>query len=144
MNNFIFIPQQEQYDCGIACLDMICRNHDLHVSRETLITWANYKFEGLTMQDISDALHNIGFITLGVNATIEQLTSDIQFPCIAHINENHFVIIFDQIEDRLFIADPAKSSYVISTKEFLKIWSGNILVFSIEERAKINYGKPHF
>lgn len=144
MNNFIFIPQKEQYDCGIACLDMICCNHDLHVTRETLINWANYKGEGLTMQDISDALYNIGFMTLGVNATIEQLTSDIEFPCIAHINENHFVIIFDQIEDNLFIADPAKCSYGISTKEFSKIWSGNILLFSIEKRAKINYGKPHF
>ena len=83
--------------------------------------------EGVSMQGISDAAEGIGFKTLGVKISFEQLKNRIPLPCILHWNQNHFVVCYDIKKRRngevdIYIADPASQKLVYKKEEFLKCW----------------------
>jgi len=46
------------------------------------------------MLGISDAAESIGFRTVAVRLSFEQLVSEAPFPCILHWNQNHFVVCY--------------------------------------------------
>jgi ABC-type bacteriocin/lantibiotic exporter with double-glycine peptidase domain len=47
------------------------------------------------MLGISEAAEQIGFRTIGVKISFEQLVKDVPFPCIVHWKQNHFVVVYD-------------------------------------------------
>ena len=47
------------------------------------------------MQGIAECAQYIGFDTIGMKMTFEQLAADGVFPCILHWNQNHFVVCYD-------------------------------------------------
>lgn len=64
------------------------------------------------MLGISDAAEYIGFRTLGVKISFEQLANDAVLPCILHWNQNHFVVCYDVKKNwhgnyKIYIADLA-------------------------------------
>ena len=119
--------QMEAMDCGPASLKMIAKHYGKSYSMQTLREHSFITHEGVSMQGISDAAEYIGFRTLGVRITFEQLTHDVPFPCILHWNQNHFVVCY-KIRRRkkgdvdIYIADPASKNVVYKKEEFLKCW----------------------
>lgn len=126
MNNFKHIEQQEENDCGIACLQMIFQSY---ANRDKIVKEAGYCGNGMTMKDISDTFAKFKIKSFGVQINTEKL-KHISLPVIAHVHEDHFVIVYDLIEDNLFIADPAREkTHTMQLVEFNKIWNGYVLVF---------------
>ena len=86
--------------------------------------------EGVSMLGISDAAESIGFRTVGVQISFQQLAEDALFPCILHWNQNHFVVCYgvDKCRRRsktvykIRIADPATQRVTLSREEFEKCW----------------------
>ena len=82
------------------------------------------------MLGISDAAESIGFRTVGVQISFQQLAEDALFPCILHWNQNHFVVCYgvDKCRRRgktvykIRIADPATQRVTLSREEFEKCW----------------------
>ena len=63
------------------------------------------------MLGISDAAESVGFRSIGVKLSVEQLCHEVPLPCILHWNQNHFVVLYD-VKRRgnrytFLIADPA-------------------------------------
>lgn len=91
--NLRFIAQHDQMDCGPACLAMVAsyygKKYDLNFFRDnTFITR-----HGVSLSGISHAAQEIGFETLTVKLTTERLKT-MPLPCIAHWNQNHFVVLY--------------------------------------------------
>lgn len=119
--------QVETMDCGPASLKMIAKYYGKSYTVQTLRERCFITREGVSMQGISDAAEYIGFRTLGVRMTLEQLANEAPLPCILHWNQNHFVVCYKikqkkNGDARIYIADPASQKLVYQKEEFLKCW----------------------
>lgn len=126
----MFFPhylQLDAMDCGPACLRMIAKHYGKHYSPQTLRERCFITREGVSMLGISDAAESIGFHTVGVRISFEQLVEDAVLPCILHWNQNHFVVCYRIKKHRngeydIHIADPASQKLRYTKEEFLKCW----------------------
>ena len=124
---FPFYSQQDVIDCGPSSLRMIAKYYGKYYSAQTLRERCFITREGVSMLGISDAAEAIGFRTVGVKITFEQLAEDVLLPCILHWNQNHFVVCYDIKKRRkgkytIYIADPASQRLKYTKEEFLKCW----------------------
>ena len=87
---FPYYSQHDAMDCGPACLRMIAKHYGRHYRLDTL-----------------RAAENIGFKTLGVHITAEQLKNDVPLPCIVHWKQCHFVVLYKIRKGVFYVADPA-------------------------------------
>jgi len=78
--------------------------------------------EGVSMLGISDAAEQIGFRTMGVRVTLEQLNTELPLPCILHWNQRHFVVCYKIKNGKYYIADPASKRLVYEKEEFEHCW----------------------
>ena len=74
------------------------------------------------MLGISDAAEQIGFRTMGVRVTLEQLNTELPLPCILHWNQRHFVVCYKIKNGKYYIADPASKRLVYEKEEFEHCW----------------------
>lgn len=126
LRSFPLYRQLDAMDCGPSCLRMISkyygRSYTLQVLRDKSFITKN----GVSMLGISDAAESIGFRTMAVRASFEQLLQDIKLPCILHWNQNHFVVLYDirgkKDNNSFFIADPAIGLTTYTEKELRKCW----------------------
>ena len=127
MNHFPHYQQLDAMDCGPSCLRMIAKYYGKTYSLQTLREWSFITREGVSLLGVSDAAEHIGFRTIGVKTSFEQLSNEAKLPCILHWNQNHFVVCYDIKKRRnenvdIYIADPASRKLVYKKEEFLKCW----------------------
>lgn len=121
-----FYIQYDAMDCGPTCLRIIAAYYGKAYPLDTLREMCYLSKEGVSLLGISEAAEKIGFRTIGVQITIEQLKSKISFPCIIHWEQKHFVVLY-QIEEKrkktfFYVADPASGGTQYSQQEFIKYW----------------------
>ena len=125
--NFPHYLQLDAMDCGPSCLRMVAKYYGKSYSLQTLRERCFITREGVSMLGISDAAEYIGFRTIGVRISFDQLTKEANLPCILHWNQNHFVVCYrikchKNGEVDLYIADPASKRLIYHKDEFLKCW----------------------
>lgn len=109
-------------DCGPTCLRMIAKHYGKHYSLQTLREKSHIDREGVSLMGISDAAENIGFQTLPVRLSFNQLQEEVPLPCIAHWKQQHFVVVYKIKGDTIYVADPAFGLVTYTKEEFLKGW----------------------
>jgi len=113
-------------DCGPACLQMVARFHGKNYSLSTLRDRAHITRDGVTMLGISDAAEEIGYRTLGVKISLEELLHEALLPCIIHWQQNHFVVLYrirqHQGRRTFLVADPAIGRVTYREEDFLNGW----------------------
>ena len=108
--------------CGITCLQMICRYFGREYSLDSLSKICFATTEGVSMLGINEAARILGFQTVSARATIEEL-SETPLPCILHWNQNHFVVLCKVKKGKKFyIADPGKGKTTYNLEEFRRHW----------------------
>ena len=108
--------------CGVACLQMICRYYKGRYSTETLHRYCFATNEGVSLLGISEAACKLGLNTTSGRMTVEQLVQAPP-PCILHWNQNHFVVLYKIRRGKTFyIADPGKGKIRYSREEFKQHW----------------------
>lgn len=135
MKPFPHYNQQDSMDCGPTCLRMIAKYYGRSYSLQTLREKSFITREGVSMLGISDAAESIGFHTMGTKISFDQLLNDVNFPCILHWNQSHFVVCYGikHLKSRFFrlknkdsysisIADPGNLKYTMNKEEFLRCW----------------------
>ncbi|MCX6256496.1 MAG: peptidase domain-containing ABC transporter [Bacteroidia bacterium] len=122
MKSFQAYRQLDAMDCGPACLRMISKFYGKNIDLSKVRKLCYMSREGVSMMGISHAAEHTGFRTLGVRLTFEQLLKDAKLPCIAHWNQNHFVVIYKISKEKVWVADPAHDKIVYKKEEFLKGW----------------------
>ena len=121
MPKFPYYKQQDKMDCGPTCLRMIAKYCGRNYSIQKLRTLCQVNRGGVNLLGISEAAEKIGFRTLGVKLTIEQLKAA-ELPCILHWRQNHFVVLYQVKKDIFYIADPIAGLISLTEKDFTKNW----------------------
>ena len=93
MRKFPVIHQYDSMQCGIACLQMVCKYFGRDYSLESLSKLCFATTEGVSMLGINEAANTIGLQTTCARTTIGILC-EAPLPCIIHWNQNHFVVLF--------------------------------------------------
>lgn len=134
--------QLESMDCGATCLRMISKFYGKTYPSTYLREKCHTTREGVSMLSISDVAENVGFRTMGVKITFEQLCNDVNLPCIIHWNQNHFAVVYDVKLRKngaadIYIADPASDLLVYSKDKFLKSW---LSISEEDDQNRLNKG----
>lgn len=141
--NFPYYHQLDAMDCGPTCLRMVAKHYGKHYSLETLRQKSFIGREGVSMLGISTAAESIGFRTIGVHISFQQL-AEAPLPCIVHWKQNHFVVVYDikirknrgnsvvgannyspqrtPPDGTVYVADPAQGLVKFTVQEFLSGW----------------------
>lgn len=125
MSAFPYYRQLETMDCGPTCLRMIARFYGKNFSLETLRHKTRRSRSGVSLLGISKAAEQIGFRTVGAKVSFSALEGTANLPCIAHWNQDHFVVIYKIKRGRVYVADPGRSLLSYPKKEFLEKWQIN-------------------
>ncbi len=119
---FPFYQQLDAMDCGATCLRMVARHYGRFYSLEQLREMTYMGKQGVTLLGISDAAEHIGLQSLALKTNYERLIRDIPLPCIAHWNQDHFVVVYKATKKYIWIADPAVGKFKLTKEEFLDNW----------------------
>ena len=131
---YICVKQHDMKDCGAACLSTISKQNGLHFPISKIREYASTDRNGTNILGLVKAAEKLGFSAKGVKGNKESL-SEIPLPAIAHIIVDnqiaHFVVIHEVTKKgKIIIADPAKGIIKSDIDEFLKVWTG-ILVLMV-------------
>lgn len=121
-----FIKQQDESDCGACALLSIILFYQGYVPLEIIKIDTNTSEQGTNFLYLKNASEKYGFDATG-KKTLN--LSDIQLPCIAHLNlngYNHFVTLY-KTDGKISYIDPSTGIVLMDIKEFLNIFTGNIL-----------------
>lgn len=113
-------------DCGPTCLRMVAKYHGKSFSIQSLRENSYLSREGVSLYGISKAAESIGFRTVAVKVSFEQLMDEAPLPAIVHWNQNHFIVVYE-IKQRggkviVRLADPAADLVDYTREEFLNCW----------------------
>jgi len=155
-NNFPHYQQADAKDCGPTCIKIIAKHYGKTFSIQKLRELSETTREGSNLLSISEAAEQLGFRSLGVKISLENL-KEAPLPCILHWNKNHYVVLY-KIKKRgvgslsgvrrwmlgdgskklgdgctYYISDPAGGLLTYSEEDFLKFWIGNNANSTTEE-----------
>ena len=124
---FPHFRQLDAMDCGPTCLRMISKFYGKTYSLQSLRDKSYITREGVSMMGIADAAESIGFRSMGVRITFDQLVDKATLPAICHWNQAHFVVVY-KIEKKknktiVHVADPASGMLKFTKEEFVKAWA---------------------
>lgn len=125
MSQFPLYFQHDAMQCGIACLQMVCKYYGKEYTLAQLSDICFATNEGISLLGISQAAEKLGLHTVCGRATVEQL-EQVDLPSIIFWNQNHFVVLY-KINKRkkgniYYVADPGKGKIVYAEGEFKKGW----------------------
>ena len=92
--SFTHYKQPDEMACGATCLRMIAKHYGKSISLPDIVQLSGTTREGVNLLGISEASERLGFRTLGVKVPFDKLIENAPLPCIAHWNQNHFVVIY--------------------------------------------------
>ena len=122
MRRFPLILQRDALQCGVSCLQMICKYYGQSYSFEEFEKICFPTVEGISLLGIKDAAETVGLSTTCCQLSLHALKR-ISFPCILHWNQNHFVVLYKYKRGKFYIADPGIGKTEYLEKEFVKYWS---------------------
>lgn len=125
MSQFPLYFQHDAMQCGIACLQMVCKYYGKEYTLLQLSDLCFATTEGVSLLGISQAAEQLGLHTICGRATTGQL-EEVELPSIIFWNQNHFVVLY-KIRKRkkgnlYYVADPGKGKVTYTEKEFKDGW----------------------
>lgn len=129
MYKFPHYKQADGKDCGPTCIKIIAKHYNKNLNIQALRELSETTREGTSLLWLSEAAENIGFRTLGVKLSLNNLL-DAPLPCILHWNKDHYLVLHkikshNSKVDKLYVSDPAFGLLEYTTEDFLEFWIGN-------------------
>ncbi|WP_109301157.1 peptidase domain-containing ABC transporter [Aquimarina sp. AU474] len=119
------VLQQDQSDCGVACLLSLIKLYKGNHSLEKLRELSGTTKQGTTLLGLFQAANNLGFAARGCESDIQSLI-DHKEPVILHVlidnRLQHYIVCYGYSKNRFIIGDPAKGIRYYSKDELLDIW----------------------
>jgi ATP-binding cassette subfamily B protein len=120
-----FKLQQDQSDCGVACLLSIIQYYEGNNSLEKLRELSGTTKQGTTLLGLYQASNKLGFTSQG-NEADTQAIIDHKEPLILHVvieeRLQHYVICYGYENNKFIIGDPAKGIIYLTKEELEIIW----------------------
>ena len=136
-----FIMQMEALECGAASLAMVLAYYEKWVPLEQVRRDCGVSRDGSNGRNILLAARNYGLEATGYRYEPDYLKEHGTFPCIAHWEFNHFVVVNGFRSNKVSINDPAKGTILVPMEEFDEKFTGLCILFSPSETFAPG-GKP--
>ena len=135
MASISFVQQQDEKDCGVACIAMILKKYKSEIPIHKLRELSGTSLEGTSAFGLKNCIEKLGFDCQAVQADQEVWNEkELPFPLIAHVVINktymHYVVVYGVKENKLLIADPAEGKMKKSIENFSEEWSGVLLLMT--------------
>lgn len=122
-SSFPVYKQYDAMDCGPACLRMIAKYYGKMCSLQYLRDRSHVTKEGTSLLGLRDAAESIGMIAKCALASLDYLVSEATLPCIAHWDNEHFVVVYRAHGSHIYVADPAHGKARYDRDLFLSHWA---------------------
>lgn len=138
-----FVRQQDQSDCGPACLAAIIQHYNgKDYSIEHLRTLSGTTRQGSTLLGLYQAAQTLNLQPSAYEGTLASLR-ELDSPSILHVVKQerllHFVVCYGHADGGFIIGDPASGVSIISEPELDKIWrSKALLIFNPKETFSVD------
>ncbi len=133
--SFPHIQQPDAMDCGATCLAMIAKHYGKTYTVQRLRDVCYTSREGVSLLSISDTAESLGFSSIGVKVSFEQLAKEASLPCIVHWKQNHFVVVYGikarhgkdgKLQGTVYVSDPGHGNIQFTVEEFCANWISNV------------------
>ena len=122
-------------ECGPRSLLTICNFLGVDASFEELAELSAFSPEtGTTMAGLYTAAQSKNLNPVGVKTSITDLQR-LEMPVIAHVNQDHFLVVTRIEENNVYCQDPVGLHGTLSLDEFEKIWGGYLLLFTVDKKT---------
>ena len=127
------IYQQDEKDCGVACIAMILKHYKTEIPIHKLREFSGSDLDGTSAFGLKKTFEKLNFECLAIQADNSVWKEkELPLPLIAHVliddSFMHYVVVYDVKGDFLYIADPAKGRHKQSLESFQKAWTGVLLL----------------
>ncbi|TAE31993.1 MAG: peptidase domain-containing ABC transporter [Cytophagales bacterium] len=134
------VRQQDQSDCGVACLASLLRYYGSEARLERLRELSGTNRQGTSMLGLYQTANALGFEAEGMQAdSVENLITDVSAPVILHITLidettgqqlEHYVVCYgwDAAEGQFLIGDPARGVVTYTRQKLADVWKSRILL----------------
>jgi ATP-binding cassette subfamily B protein len=119
---FPHYQQFDEMDCGPTCVKMVAEHYGKRVALPYLREQCHIDRQGVSLLGMADAAEKIGLRTMAVQTSFETLAEEAPYPCIAHWQQRHFVVVYGRKKGKVLVADPATGLLAYSDEEFKKGW----------------------
>lgn len=120
-----FAIQQDQSDCGVACLLSLIQYYEGSNSLEKLREISGTTKQGTTLLGLYQAANQLGFTAQGNEADLQAII-DHKEPLILHVvieeRLQHYIICYGYKNNKFIIGDPAKGIIYLTKEELEDIW----------------------
>lgn len=120
-----FVMQQDQADCGVACLLSIIRYYHGNETLEKLREISGTTKKGTTLLGLYQGANQIGFNAKGCQSDIDSLIEHNQ-PAILHILKNgqleHYIVFYSYFDNKFLIGDPSEGIKQYTQSQLEEIW----------------------
>jgi len=148
------VKQNDQKDCGAACISMIARYYGLKLSLVKCRELIKVDNDGSNMFGLIQGAAEMGLYAEALEGTLEDLFTEInsgaiKTPFIARIISEelfeHFIVVYKITDKKVIAGDPAKGKVEYPIELFKEVWTGHITSFRITEAfRKGNYVKGSY
>jgi ATP-binding cassette subfamily B protein len=122
-SSFPIYKQYDAMDCGPACLRMIAKYYGKAYSLQYLRERSYVTREGASLLGLHDAAESIGIVAKCALVSLDYLVCEAKLPCIAHWDNNHFVVVYSAHNNHIYVADPACGKVRYDKDRFLTHWA---------------------
>lgn len=138
MKHIRFIQQLSETGCGIAALAMVLHYYDCKIHIAELSKESNISRDGVSIKELMRLADNYGLTGKAVRLNSNKFINSIndKFPCIAVVENNHYVVIDSIKKDKIFYIDPQVGQINSTIDEFNEIFLGVIVFFERNDRFK--------
>ena len=127
-----FVLQQDQSDCGVACLASVIKYHDGEVSLDNLRKISGTSKQGTTLLGLLQSAKQLGFDADGLEADGIENLKEVNEPAILHVvtegQLEHYIVFYGFEGERLLIGDPARGIIRYSKEELNIVWQSKALL----------------
>ena len=106
------VMQMENMECGAASLAMVLAYYGKWVPLSALRESCGISRDGVKMSTIAKAARLQGLEAKGFRYEVDEFFENMTFPCIAHWNFNHFVVICGRRGKTVYINDPGSGKMI--------------------------------
>jgi ATP-binding cassette subfamily B protein len=119
------VLQNDQSDCGVACLKSIVQYYGGDIGLEKLRELSGTSKQGTTLLGLYQVANKIGFDAEGCKANIQQLI-DHGKPVILHVKIDnrlqHYIVVYGYENGKFITGDPDKGIQYYNKEELNQIW----------------------